>query len=1265
MVIKISKLVMFKYLFLCSFVIFLSLKFCVAATIDSCGDLDVADETYILITGVSSTGTCFNILADNITLDCTNHAIYYSVLNLGYGVNNTGFNNFTLKNCIIIQSNDTVTNSSAVYFESSDNNTLMNNTITTVANFSFGIYSYSASDFMNISDNNITTSASGSHGIFINNSLNSNLVNNNITTTGSGLSSEIYGIGVFLDSNYTKINNNIFTTSGTVSYGVYSSDSGSVNVSNNLFNFAGSYSWAAFLYYSPNSYFVDNNIITSLVSPSAQGVYFRGSENSVIARNDITSNSFSSTAVTVTDSVNSTAVNNILNVTNTNSYGVLFSLSANSSVINNTIFTSGASSYGINIGFGSNSNVTGNNVTIAGSSSTGIGLDSGTDETIATDNIINATSDYDIGVFIGSNNIIFDENFIFVNGTSAYGLQVYRSNNSVSNNNITTYGSSSVFVGDTAADNVLINNNIYFDSNYSIFEDVNTGFSQIIYNNSYGQIYWNLSNLTTKINLSIGGTIFLEDNNVGLINDANAMNLNSSANVTFYGLSYSAQPWLMKDGVRCDDDQSLCNITSWDGSTLVASVNSFSNYTTFESGPICGDVRSDITLTNNVSSTGTCFTIVANDVVLDCDGSWINYSTSDAGYGILNSGYDNVTIKNCNIIEGSTVSSSPGIRFTYADNSLIDNTTVFTSGSSSRGLYFIHSSYNNITNVVINTSGSSGFALDFAGSSSSNRYENGTIYTYGANTTGLKFGSATVNTTIVGVNISTYNVSSNGIDFAAATGILVSGSNITANDSNSNAIYLNYYSDDNIIMNSYISSRLAKDIFSDAVQYEDNYIVNSTFNSSNYNITGEGKLYAGWFAAINVTNTTYYPLENVLVKSIASELGSNTTNYQNYTSSLGLANLIVPSYYIDNTGKYFLPPNYIRASVLGYSTNITSVNHFGYGQQIITEIGNTALNLTLTASRSPYISLSVPVNIIETGKSVLFSCSATHAAGVASISIRVGSSLICSGTSSCSGSYSASSSYTVSCSAVSNDGDAGSESESITVIGDKKGGGNAPSGSPKQDSYFKPQDKIKSISSVKGRTIIVLENGTAEFGYKDKKPVLNLNLSLSELVGNYNRPDNVFISFFVYIIAVVSFVILLVIGSFGVEKAVDRYKHAESAYTNLKDVFSQKTMFTGLNSRIRIFGAEMLYLRNILQFKGQKSNYILKYAIAEYKNELFRRLVQLESEIEKKPIKDVLVKIKALENLQDSIRGQLSIFDNRRLDKKIDYLKNRLSSNRQ
>jgi len=95
----------------------------------------------------------------------------------------------------------------------------------------------------------------------------------------------------------------------------------------------------------------------------------------------------------------------------------------------------------------------------------------------------------------------------------------------------------------------------------------------------------------------------------------------------------------------------------------------------------CGSINSAgiYTLQNNVSSTGTCFTIDADNVVLDCQGKAINYSSSSIGYGILarnDGGRNNITIKNCTIMQtkssGICQNDSVGIYFDFASSACSD-----------------------------------------------------------------------------------------------------------------------------------------------------------------------------------------------------------------------------------------------------------------------------------------------------------------------------------------------------------------------------------------------------------------------------------------------------------------------------------------------------------------------------------------------------------------------------------------------------------------
>ncbi len=73
----------------------------------------------------------------------------------------------------------------------------------------------------------------------------------------------------------------------------------------------------------------------------------------------------------------------------------------------------------------------------------------------------------------------------------------------------------------------------------------------------------------------------------------------------------------------------------------------------------CGgiiNVSGVYTLTSDVSSTGTCFSINISNVDLNCDGNTITYSTGGAegAYGVNVTGATNVTIRDCNIVKNSS-----------------------------------------------------------------------------------------------------------------------------------------------------------------------------------------------------------------------------------------------------------------------------------------------------------------------------------------------------------------------------------------------------------------------------------------------------------------------------------------------------------------------------------------------------------------------------------------------------------------------------------
>jgi len=176
------------------------------------------------------------------------------------------------------------------------------------------------------------------------------------------------------------------------------------------------------------------------------------------------------------------------------------------------------------------------------------------------------------------------------------------------------------------------------------------------------------------------------------------------------------------------------------------------------------------TLKNNVNSSGTCFTISANNVTLDCDGFLINGIDTAGSYGVDNTGgFDNVTIKNC-VISNFTI----GVYFTNgADEGTIINNTA--NSNSINGIYLISSSNNNLINNTANSNTNDGIQVR---SSSNNNLINNTA-------------NSNTNNGIYLASSSNNNLINNIANLNTRDGIrLFSGSNnnLTSNTANSNTI---------------------------------------------------------------------------------------------------------------------------------------------------------------------------------------------------------------------------------------------------------------------------------------------------------------------------------------------------------------------------------------------------------------------------------------------------------------------------------------------
>jgi hypothetical protein len=133
----------------------------------------------------------------------------------------------------------------------------------------------------------------------------------------------------------------------------------------------------------------------------------------------------------------------------------------------------------------------------------------------------------------------------------------------------------------------------------------------------------------------------------------------------------------------------------------------------------CGTVSSSLNLTSDVNSSGTCFTINASNLVLDCKGYSINYSQSGTDKGISIQNVNNITITNCNLFEGASSGDSHyAISLQNSSNNTIYYNNITTTQLAGYGIWMYSASGEIINNSIL-TFGVDGMGMDISHSSGS------------------------------------------------------------------------------------------------------------------------------------------------------------------------------------------------------------------------------------------------------------------------------------------------------------------------------------------------------------------------------------------------------------------------------------------------------------------------------------------------------------------------------------------------------------------
>ncbi len=415
-------------------------------------------------------------------------------------------------------------------------------------------------------------------------------------------------------------------------------------------------------------------------------------------------------------------------------------------------------------------------------------------------------------------------------------------------------------------------------------------------------------------------------------------------------------------------------------------------------------VNKSITLTSNVSTP----TIWANQTL-----PAINVTANNATINNINVKY-NGTTSNVNAIEAinilnitmsnntiSTIGSSSNraIYFTLTNSSSITNNTLSTNGTSTsnvgiyidtgtdikiqsntisttgtsgnHGIYLISVSKSILINNTISTNGTSGLSFGIFLDSNAN---NNTILTNTISTNGSSGANYGILSQAGSNNIFTNNtISTNGTS-SENHGIVLSTSsnnntfknmNVTTNTTLSYGINIDT-SGDNTFYDSIINAITANDIFLVGTAANNNYVINSTFNKSDINVsasTVQTKLFNQYYLDVNVKDQSNYAINSATVSGRDNQLYSSTNPTSSFTAltdSSGNIQRRTLTEFMAN-GTYNLTSGYL------YFTNyqITATKDSKSSSQSVDLNDNKFLTFTLDLSQPiapPPINIPPPSN---------------------------------------------------------------------------------------------------------------------------------------------------------------------------------------------------------------------------------------------------------------------------------------------------------------
>ncbi|VVB73221.1 Periplasmic copper-binding protein (NosD) [uncultured archaeon] len=465
------------------------------------------------------------------------------------------------------------------------------------------------------------------------------------------------------------------------------------------------------------------------------GIELSGSGNSTVIGNTVDSNVYGGASGIL---LGSSSGNNVSDntVANTNGNGIrLESNSGHNSIINNTV---SGNNDGIVFSGGSDNNAAGNNVSL----NNGIGVwFIGSSSNALSDNTVTNNNGICVFLFSSSGNTAHG-NTISSTGDQSHGIRLDSSSgNNFTGDSVTNYGAyaKGIWLINSSIDNIFTNETVATQGSAASARSVilqtgsnsNTFSRNTVTCTNSTAVYLNSCTGNRIYNNFLNGTISV-DSNVNVWNTTMTAGVNIKDGPWIGGNFYAnpAGTGFSESLANCTDSNldGICDSaydirgdgTNADHLPLAVFVPAVPD--------VCGTLDQPdtvYTMTRNLVSAVTCFTIAADNVTLDCNGHSITGSPSTE-YGITANGFNGATVKNCviskfsmgifmpassgdTILNNSINDCNSGIRFTSSPrNNMLTNNTIRNAGA---GIRFTGGSNNSaIGNIIVNVS--SGIQFD-------------------------------------------------------------------------------------------------------------------------------------------------------------------------------------------------------------------------------------------------------------------------------------------------------------------------------------------------------------------------------------------------------------------------------------------------------------------------------------------------------------------------------------------------------------------------